>query len=303
MYVADSAASTIRVIGVDGKVRTIAGIANTTGANDASGPSATFNHPQAIAVTQGGYVYIADSGNQLIRQLYPTGNGVIFGPLVLTLAGSPGAIGLADGLGGSARFSSPAGIAVSPSYTMTIADTGNNRLRSLVQSTVMVTSVTTSVPLQGPTGLALDGRGNIYVADTENNTIDRIGADGSVTTFAGGPGAAGLHDGVGVAARFNHPAALTFDSLGNLYVADSGNHAIRRIAPSALVTTIIGTGFAGHLNGASSAVILNAPTGIAFDATGRLFIADSGNNVIRIATGTTLPVVLTTLPKRRAVGH
>jgi sugar lactone lactonase YvrE len=303
LYIADTAASTIRGIGADGNVRTIAGIANTTGASDASGQYATFNHPAALAVTPGGYVFIADSGNQLIRRLYPNGNGVVYGPWVATLAGATGAIGLADGLGATARFHSPAGIAVAPNYLTTIADTGNNRLRSLVQSSVMVSSLSTSTPLQGPTGVALDSAGNIYVADTGNDTIDRIGTDGSVTTLAGGPGAPGFHDGVGVAARFNRPTALAFDSLGNLYVADSGNHAIRRIAPSSLVTTIIGTGFAGHLNGAGSTATLNAPSGIAFDGAGRLFIADAANNVVRLATVTTLPAVQTAQPKRRAVHH
>jgi DNA-binding beta-propeller fold protein YncE len=109
-------------------------------------------------------------------------------------------------------------------------------------------------------------------------------------------------DGIGAVARFDHPTSLAFDSLGNLYVADTGNHAIRRIAPSHLVSTLIGTGAPGHKNGAGTIAMLSAPGGIAFDPSGLLYIPDIGNNVIRVAT-TTAPPPSESLPRRRAARH
>jgi secreted PhoX family phosphatase len=268
MFVADMDTSTIRRI-TRGNVATVAGIPGVTGSNDGTVGNSTLNHPRALAVSAGGYVYIADTDNHLIRFFFPSGNGVVFGPFLVTLAGSPGVQGTADGMGGSARFSSPGGIAVSMNYTLFVGDTKNDRVRQVGQNGV-VTSVT-APQFRGPTGIALDGEGNIYVADTESNVIRRIGVDGQVASVAGSVGSSGLADGVGATARFNHPTALAFDRLGNLFVVDTGNHAIRRIAPSHLVTTVVAGG------------TLNSPNGIAFDGSGRLFIADTGNNVIRVA--------------------
>jgi sugar lactone lactonase YvrE len=282
MYVADMDTSTIRRI-TQGNVATVAGIAGVTGSNDGTVGYSTLNHPRAIAVSAGGYVSIADTDNHLIRFFFPNGNGVVFGPFLVTLAGSPGVQGTADGMGSSARFSSPEGIAVATNYTLFVGDTKSDRVRQVGQNGV-VTSVSAS-QLHGPTGIALDGQGNIYVADTESNVIRRIGTDGQVESFAGFLGSSGLADGVGAAARFNHPTALAFDHLGNLFVADTGNHAIRRIAPSHFVTTVVGGG------------ILNSPNGIAFDGSGRLFIADTGNNVIRLATARSAPA------RRRSAHH
>ncbi|HJT17289.1 MAG TPA: hypothetical protein VJ853_07870, partial [Thermoanaerobaculia bacterium] len=134
-----------------------------------------------------------------------------------------------------------------------------------------------------PSGIAIDASGNVFVADATDNVIRKIAQDGTVTTYAGAAGEPGFSDGVSALAHFNQPAALAFDALGNLYVADAGNNAIRRIAPSTLVTTVVPPG------------TLNAPTGIAFDNDGRLLIADSGNRVLRIATSYS--------PRKRSVRH
>jgi sugar lactone lactonase YvrE len=206
-------------------------------------------------------------------------------------------------------------VAVSPNYTIYVGDTGTDRIRRLTPLSSDVHSVAgtattagandgpaTTARFNGPTGVAIDASGNVFVADTENDLIRRIGTDGVVTTVAGVAGAAGFADGVGSVARFDHPTALAFDALGNLYVADTGNHAIRRIAPSHLVSTLIGTGAPGHKSGAGTAAMLNAPNGIAFDPSGLLYIADTGNNMIRVAT-TTAPPPSESLPRRRAAKH
>jgi len=314
MWVADMGASTIRRVS-KGIVATIAGQSGVIGSADGPATLASFNHPHALTVgAGGGSVYIADTGNQLIRVLYPTGNGIYFGPFMATLAGAPGQQGTTDAAADKARFTAPAGIALTPNYTIYVGDTGTDRIRRLSQgSPVNVDSVAgtatstgsndgpaNTASFDGPTGVAVDADGNVFVADTGNDLIRRVGTDGVVTTVAGVAGAAGFVDGVGSAARFNHPTSLAFDDLGNLFVVDTGNHAIRRIAPSHLVTTIIGTGTPGHTNGLGTTATLSSPGGIAFDPTGALYIADTGNNVIRIAT-TTAPVNSAPPPRRRAV--
>jgi sugar lactone lactonase YvrE len=315
-YVLDRDASTVRGVAANGDISTVSGITGQTGAVDGTLRGGTMNHPSALTVTNGGYVYIADTDNQLIRRLYPNGNGIVFGAFLATFAGSAGVIGTADGSGSNATFSSPAGVAVAPDYTLYVADTGEHRIRKIdgISNVSEVAGIAsspgaadgpaTSAQFNSPTGLALDSAGNLYVADTGNDTIRRIGNDGNVTTIAGTAGAAGFSDGAGAAARFNHPTSLAFDALGNLYVADSGNNAIRRIAPSHAVTTLIGNGQAGHQNGDGAAAELSNPVGIAFDASGRLLIADSGNRVLRVAVPGA-PAAAPTPPARRhrAVSH
>jgi hypothetical protein len=318
ILVADSGASTIRTIAPNGAVSTFAGQAGQTGAVDGTQSFSKMNHPEAIAVAPGGFGYFADSANDTIRQYFPTGDGIqTFIPAVATVAGSAGQSGSTDGQGPAARFNEPAGIAVTPDFTLYVSDTGANRIRK-ISSDGTVTSLTgsstagfsdgnaTDARFNGPTGIAVDQSGNIFIADTENDVIRRLAADGSVVTIAGSPGMAGFSDGRGGAALFNQPTALALDASGNLYVADTGNDAIRQVAPSGLVTTMIGTGSAGHENGAGRAAMLNVPTGLAVDAAGRLIIADGGNHVVRVATPTAQPappVDNTPRPRRRAAQH
>ncbi len=284
IYIADSEASTIRLITADGTVRTAAGNAGEAGSSDGTRGFATLNHPRALAVTAGGYVYVADTDNNAIRQFYPAGNGAVVTPFLVTLAGAT-QVGSSDGSGSNARFNHPAGIAVGSNGTVYVGDTGSNLVRQVVGLSAVVTTIAgRASEFHSPTGIAIDAAGNLFVADTDNHAIRKVARDGTVTTFAGTPGQPGLSDGLGVVARFNRPTALALDSLGNLYVADTGNNAIRRIAPSTLVTTVVASG-------------LNAPTGVAFDFSGRLLIADSGNHVIRVA------VAQQSSARRRSVKH
>ena len=134
--------------------------------------------------------------------------------------------------------------------------------------------------------MRVDSAGNVYVADTGNNTIRKITPAGVVTTLAGGAGHSGSADGAGSAARFNEPFGVAVTSNGNVYVADTFNHTIRRITPTGAVTTLAGlAGHPGILDGAGSAARFNDPISVAMDGAGNLYVEDYLNN--RITKGTT----------------
>ncbi|HLJ74951.1 MAG TPA: hypothetical protein VKU62_10225 [Thermoanaerobaculia bacterium] len=263
MYIADPEASTIRKIAPDGTVSTATGVAGQALSNDGTKGFGSLNHPRALAVTPGGYVYIADTGGNSVRQFYPQGNGIVFSSFLGTMT----------------TMSAPAAIAVAPNNAVVTAD--GTAIKQIAEPSLAVSLIASG--FHAPSAIAVGASGDVFVGDAIDNVIRRIAKDGTVTTFAGSTGQPGSSDGVGALAHFNQPSALAFDALGNLYVADTGNNAIRRIAPSTLVTTVVAPGS------------LNAPTGIAFDNAGRLLIADSGNRVIRIATSATT--------RRRSVGH
>lgn len=134
-----------------------------------------------------------------------------------------------------------------------------------------------------PFGIAVDRAGNVYVADAgESNRLRKITPEGIVSTLAGG--AEGFADGTGPAAAFNTPSALAIDEKGNLYVADTGNHAIRRVTPEGVVTTLVGDGTSGYLDGPARTARFNAPVGVAVDQQGNVYVADTYNDRIRLIT-------------------
>jgi streptogramin lyase len=135
----------------------------------------------------------------------------------------------------------------------------------------------------GPTGVAADSRGNIYISDYTGHRIRKITADGVVSTLAGS-GISGFADGNGVAAQFSYPSGITFGTDGNIYVADNGNQRIRMITPSGDVSTLAGTGVAGFADGTGPAAQFSSPFAITADSQGNLFVADLVNNRIRKIT-------------------
>lgn len=264
---------------------TVAG-SGQAGATNGTGTAATFNGPFGLAADGDGNIYVADLGNNLIRKIAP-------GIIVTTLAGKADSAGYADGQDTSAFFNQPFGVAVDPAGNVFVADAGNNRVRKITPNGLVSTYAGTgaaglsngldTATFNFPESVTIDKAGNLYVADYGNNMIRKIATDGTVSTFAGS-GAPGADDGIGPKATFNSPGSITIDASGNLYVTDNANNLIRKITPDGTVSTLAGGGSAGAVNGKGTAASFNSPFGIAADASGNLYVADAGNNMIRKIT-------------------
>jgi sugar lactone lactonase YvrE len=293
VYVADNFNHTIRAISSGGVVTTLAGLAGNYGSTDGTGSNARFYAPQAVAVS-GNTVYVADTGNGTIRQI-SSGGGVT------TLAGAA-SIGSADGTGNHAAFYWPKGAAVDNSGNVFVSDTFNHTIRKITPTGVVSTFAGTAGNFGGndgaggnarfyaPQGIAMDAGGNIYVADTANNIIRKVAPNGTVSTLAGTPGVQGQGDGSSISAQFNGPEAVALDNASNVYVADTGNHTIRKISLGGVVTTL--AGFPGHPgsfdsnmdNNGTNVARFCSPAGLAIDGSGNVYVADTGNHTIRKIT-------------------
>jgi sugar lactone lactonase YvrE len=248
LYVADTANFEIRKITSAGVVTTLAGSSASSSYKDGTGTAAFFNTPIGISIDSTGNLYVADSANDVVRKITPTG-------VVTTFVGTANVTGTIDGTGIAAMFNAPAGVAVDSAGITYVADTTNDTLRKVTTGGLVSTlaglgqtmgsseGFGSSALFNLPTGVAVDTFGNIYLADTANSTIRKINPAGVVTTLAGLAGMAGLQDGTGSSAFFNQPKGLTVDISGNVYVADTGNAAIRKITPAGVVTTLVVTPF------------------------------------------------------------
>ncbi len=209
---------------------------------------------------------------------------------VSTVAGD-GLPGASNGTGKRTRFADPFGVVLDKEGNLYVADGGNNNsIRKIDLAGVGTTfagseegyaeGAGTAAAFNTPSGLAIDAAGNLYVADTGNNAIRKITPQGVVSTLAG-DGLAGDKDGKGAAAQFNGPIGVAVDAAGVVYVSDTYNDRIRRIAPNGDVTTIAGGKRAGLADGAAAQALFDTPTGLAISAAGDLYIADTGNSAVR----------------------
>ncbi|MCX7009811.1 MAG: hypothetical protein NTY53_21640, partial [Kiritimatiellaeota bacterium] len=233
-----------------------------------------------------GMIYVADPINHLIRQITSAG-------VVTTLAGTAGVAGSTNATGTAARFNTPNGVAVDGAGNVFVADTQNHLIRKISPAGVVTTVAGAGVAgsangtgtvarFNTPYGIAVDGLGNLLVADTGNHTIRQITPDGTVSTLAGTAGVSGSADDTGAAARFYRPCSIAVDGLGHIFVADTFNHTLRIITAGGVVTTIAGlAGSAGSTDGTTSVARFNLPFGVTADHVGHVYIADSGNHTIR----------------------
>jgi len=293
LYVADTDNHIIRKISADGAVTTLAGTPGVAGTADGTNGGALFNQPQGLAVDPAGNLYLADTANHTLRKITPAG-------VVTTFAGSAGNPGTNNGTGTNALFDEPEAVAVNAAGTLLyVADTWNHTIRQITAATAAVTPFVGSPGSFGtndgqgssalfyqPQGLAVDGAGNVYVADTGNHTIRKVSPAGHVTTLAGSPLNYGSTNATGGNARFRAPAGLALDSATNLYVADSLNHTLRQVTPAGAVTTLAGIpGSFGSADGTGAAARFWLPQGVAVDNAGRVYVADSANSAVRRITG------------------
>jgi sugar lactone lactonase YvrE len=290
VYVADTGNQMIRKINGGGVVTTLAGSAGNYGTNNGSGGGASFWDPQGVALDSGTNVYVADSMNNTIRKITPAG-------VVTTLAGVAGAVGSGDGIGVAARFWQPQGVAVDASGSVYVSDGANGTIRKIVTGAVVSTlagaasigsadGAGSSARFNGPSGVAIDNAGNSYVADTINGTIRQVTAGGAVTTLAGSAGSYGTNDGSGAGVRFYGPRGITVNGGGSLiYVADTANHTIRKVTAEGAVSTLAGSGGTnGVSDGTGAGAYFNYPQGVAQDGAGNLIVADTRSHTIRRVT-------------------
>lgn len=268
VFVGDRGNHLIRKITRDGTVTTLAGNPGKYGRVDGIGDAARFWYPMGIAVDVSGNVYVADSSGQAIRKVTPAG-------AVSTLAGTPETATRKLGFGDIHYLHNPTGVAVDKNGNVLVADSNNYVIRKIAPDGTVTTVAglpgtagaadgdAKSARFVAPSDVALDGKGNLYVAD--KMTIRKIDTRGVVSTLAGSSDDIGATDGTGSAARFSNPKAIAADSAGNVYVADNGNKNIRKIAPDGVVKTLRDVG--------NASPFVN-PSGIAVDDKGQVYVAD-----------------------------
>ena len=282
---------------------TLAGARGSPGTADGTNSDARFNYPSGLAVDSVGNVFVADTSSHTIRKLTPVGDNWV----VSTVAGLAGTPDSADGTNSDARFNRPMAVALDNAGNLYVADRYNHTIRRIapVGADWVVTTVAglagardhddgtnNAARFYSPGGIAVDGAGNLYVADTLNFTVRKIAPVGTnwvVSTIAGVATNYGLADGVGSAARFDYPYGITVDGATNLYVADWGNNAIRKVRPigaSWVVSTPAGSlaSTFGSADGTNNSALFYQPMGIAVDQRGALYVADQYNHMIRKIT-------------------
>jgi sugar lactone lactonase YvrE len=269
---------------------TFAGSRPLYGSADGAGSQARFNVPLGVVVDPSGNTFVADTENNTIRKITPAG-------VVTTIGGLAGVPGASDGNATTSRFNAPNGLALDNQGNLYVADSGNHTIRLILPTGLIATFAgrtgvagsddgpSSLATFNTPSGLTFDIGGNLVVSDSGNHTLRKISASGAVTTFVGSAGLAGTTDATGTAARFNTPIGLTHDVTGNIFVADSASHTLRKINVVGTVTTVAGgAGLPGAVNGTGASARFNTPYGVLSDATGNILVTDRANNCIRLVT-------------------
>jgi len=294
VYISDFANNRVRVVAPNGTISTYAGNGNPGFAGDGgAATSAQLNQPAGLAVDAAGNLYIADSNNSVVRKVTPSGT-------ISTVAGTGGKFGFSGdgGAATSAKMMAPFGVALDSSGNLYIADYFG-WIRKVTASTGNISTIAgngnigyagdggaaTSATFYNPIGVAVDASGNIYIADSNNGAVREI-SGGKINTIAGSTGTLGYSGDGGPAllAQFSQLSGIAVDAQGNLYVADTGNNAIRLFPAGGNVSTIAGNGTQGYTGDTSFATFaeLNGPQAVTVTAAGNVYFADAGNNAVRL---------------------
>ncbi|MFH8555951.1 RICIN domain-containing protein [Streptomyces celluloflavus] len=292
LYISDRNNHRVRKITTDGKISTVAGtgVAGSEG-DDGPAVSAQLHDPREVAVDGAGAVYIADAGNHRVRKIAADGT-------ISTIAGT-GTKGF-SGDGGpatAALLDRPQGVTVDSTGVLYVSDYNNHRVRKITTDGTISTVAGTgskglkgdggpavSAQLNGPYAVAVDGAGDLYIADALNHKVRKVTADGTISTIAGtGTKGSGGDGGPAASAQLNTPSRVVVDSTGALYVADYNNHRVRKITTDGKISTVAGTGTKGSDGdgGPAASAQLNNPLGLVVDCVDALYIADVGNHRIR----------------------
>ena len=290
LYIADRLHHRVRKVDTEGMITTIAGMADEGFSGD-GGPatSAQLDQPSGVAVDGGGYIFIADRGNNRIRQIGPDG-------VITTILGAEDG---GDESDREAPLAAPRGLAVGSDGNIYVADTGNHQIDVIDEAGVVsrvagIEGLRDGVPatqarLLEPTGVAIDADGTLYITDTGNRRVRKVDTNGIITTFAGS-GKKG-HEGDGgpaLEAAFDCPGGIAIYE-GDVYIADQCNNRVRKVDTSGIITTFAGTGVQGPAvfatplgdDGPATSARLIAPTALDFDSEGNLYITDPGNHRVR----------------------
>ena len=288
LYVTDANNNTIRqlsLVGTDWVVSTLAGAEGILGFADGTNSDARFNFPLDVAVTSSGTLYVADTYNHTIRQMIPVGTDWV----VSTLAGfATDYAGSADGTGSAARFNFPIGLTMDSASNLYVTDYDNDTIRQVTPAGVVTTLAGSAgnagsadgsggdALFNAPADVKVDGAGNLYVADEYNHTIRQVtlvGTNWVVTTIAGTPGVSGFVSGSGTTAKFDYPNGVAVDKSNHVYVADTGNAAIRKL-------TLVGTTW----QVTTVSQNFSGPSGVAMGPDGNIYVADYYSQTIRKMT-------------------
>ncbi len=301
VFIAETGSHVIRKVSTDGNISTVAGFGVAGFSGDNGDPLfAQLIAPRGVVVDKDGTLYIADYGNNRIRKVVPG--------KITTISGA--GVGYSgDGQAAAeGRFSGPTGIALDSGNNLFIVDSNNQRIRKIVLGGNISSvagngtadfkgdgAAATSATLNFPAGVAVDGGGNVYIADQNNARIRKVISSGTISSVAGnGTNSYGGDGALAPDAQLNVPSAIARDAAGNLFIADTGNHRIRRVTVDGRISTYAGNGTAGFGGdgAAASAAQLNNPSGLVMDGDGNLYVSDSGNHrVRRITPGGTISSV------------
>jgi len=296
LYIADMSNNRVRIVNANGVISTFAGQNGLFGEGYPA-TNSELSNPQDVATDGAGNIYVADMYNHRVRMINATTG------IMTTVAGG-GISGYADGFsgdGGPATLAAlyyPSAVAVDAAGNLYICDQDNQRVRKVNTSGIISTiagngtagflgngSPAVGAELHYPTGVAVDASGNVYICDNNNQRVRKVSTTGTITTIAGTGTVGYLGDGgPAIDAELSYPVGVAVDAAGNVYIGDQGNSAIRMVDTSGTITTIAGNGGSGYSGdgGPAAWAELSFPQAVKVDNAGNIYIADDGNNAVRV---------------------